>query len=92
MKKNYLIYMNLVLIVLLFVSHIYMLWQVTEYIPFQDRKFASFEYPRIVIEWTWEPPMSGIAGGASLFDGSLLIFAFALIVNFITLLRKEKQT
>lgn len=68
-----------------------MIMQVTGYIPFQDRKFANFNYPNVVIEWTWEPPMSGIAGGASLFDFSIIIFVIALIANFIALLRKDKE-
>ena len=90
MKKNQVIYMNFVLILLLFVSHIYMIMQISEYIPWENRKFSSFEYPSIKIEWTWAPPMSGIAGGVSLFDVSLIVFAIALIVNVVALFRKEK--
>lgn len=67
-----------------------MIKQISEYIPWEDRKFSRFEYPNIVIEWTWPPPMWGIAGGVSLFDFSLFAFVIALTVNILELFRKEK--
>jgi hypothetical protein len=68
-----------------------MIIQITGYIPWQDRKFSRFEYPNIIIEWTWEPPMSGIAGGARLVDISLIAFIIAIAVNIGALFLKEKD-
>jgi len=91
MKKNLVICINLVLIVLLFLSHISMIMQLAGYIPFEDRKFLRFEYPNIVIEWTWPPPLSGMAGGVRLVDISLIIFIIAIAVNTGALFLKDKQ-
>ncbi len=86
MKKNQIIYMNLILILVLFLSHVSTLIQFSGV----DLKI-EITYPRYVMYWG-KDSLGNYMAGQSGFDWTLLIFALALVANSIALLRKEKET
>ena len=90
MKKEHVIYMNLVLIIALFISHTYVLMQTANYISWLDVRTSTFAYPQIVIHWSYPPSMMGGEGGTNIFDIALIFLIVAVVANLVVLSRKDK--
>jgi len=92
LDKNHIAAINIALLLIVFLLHLFVLSNVVEEIPFKEQT-ARFEYPKIIVEIYWAPPKSGIAGGSSMYDLTLIGFIIAIILNiaFILIPTKRKQ-
>ena len=85
---------NIMLLILLFSSHFLILSELVRWIPCEGAKSVEYNYPFIRIRLYWPPPMYGEAGGASIFDVTLVLIGVALIINIVfvvVFLKSEKK-
>ena len=90
MDKNRVAAINIVLLLIVFFLHLVVLSNVVEQIPFKEQT-ARLDYPKIIVEIYWEPPMSGIAAGWSMYDLTLIGFIIAIILNITFILIPTKR-
>ena len=90
MDKNHVAAINIALLLIVFFLHLVVLNNLVEEIPFKEQT-ARLEYPKIIVEIYWEPPMSGIAAGSSMYDLTLIGFIIAIILNIAFILIPTKR-